>query len=89
MKKEKLIKKLDTRMEIIVSFLAILDLEESEIENIIKSLLFASLEPLTQNKINNIFKPEASNLKNFVKILNSTYLQGDHAFKIREIAKGF
>ena len=89
MKKEKLIKKLDTRMEIIVSFLAILDLEESEIENIIKSLLFASLEPLTQNKINNIFNPEASNLKYFVKILNSTYLQDDHAFKIREIAKGF
>ena len=39
MKKEKLIKKLDTRMEIIVSFLAILDLEESENENIIESLL--------------------------------------------------
>ena len=39
MKKENLIKKKDTRMEIIVSFLAILDLEESENENIIESLL--------------------------------------------------
>ena len=39
MKKENLIKKKDTRMEIIVSFLAILDLEESENINIIESLL--------------------------------------------------
>ena len=39
MKKENLIKKIDTRMEIIVAFLAILDLEESENENIIESLL--------------------------------------------------
>ena len=39
MKKENLIKKMDTRMEIIVAFLAILDLEESENENIIESLL--------------------------------------------------
>ena len=75
-------------MKLIVSFLHILYFEESEIENIIESVFFASPEPLTQNKINNIFKPEASNLKNFVKILNSTYIQGDHAFKIREIEKG-
>ena len=39
MKKENLIKKIVTRMEIIVAFLAILDLEESENENIIESLL--------------------------------------------------
>ena len=64
-------------------------MNEKEIKRIVEALLFASPEPLTQKKINNIFDPLTSNLKKITADLNEQYHKGNHAFHIRKVAGGY
>ena len=64
-------------------------MQDSEIRKIIEALLFASPEPLTQTKVNGVFDPDTPNLKEVVEELNEQYAQGNHAFKIQQVAGGF
>ena len=48
-------------------------MEPLENHKIIEALLFASPDPLTQTKINNVFNHNAPNLKQIVNELNETY----------------
>ena len=64
-------------------------MEPLENHKIIEALLFASPDPLTQTKINNVFNHNAPNLKQIVNELNETYKKEDHAFEIRNIAGGY
>ena len=50
-------------------------MEPLENHKIIEALLFASPDPLTQTKINNVFNHNAPNLKQIVNELNETYWQ--------------
>ncbi|HIC37288.1 MAG TPA: SMC-Scp complex subunit ScpB [Candidatus Marinimicrobia bacterium] len=64
-------------------------MQDTEIRKIIEALLFASPEPLTQTKVNGVFDPDTPNLKEVVEELNEQYAQGNHAFKIQQVAGGF
>ena len=64
-------------------------MQKSEIKNIIEALLFASPEPLTQAKVNRIFNPDSTNLKNIIEQLNIQYNKEHHAFEIRQVAGGY
>ncbi len=64
-------------------------MQDTEIRKIIEALLFASPEPLTQTKVNGVFDPDTPNLKEVVEELNEQYTQGNHAFKIQQVAGGF
>jgi len=64
-------------------------MQDTEIRKIIEALLFASPEPLTQTKVNGVFDPDTPNLKEVVEELNEQYAQGNHAFKIEQVAGGF
>ncbi len=56
---------------------------------VVQGTLFASPEPLTQTKVNGVFDPDTPNLKEVVEELNEQYTQGNHAFKIQQVAGGF
>ena len=58
-------------------------------EQIIEALLFASPEPLTQKKINNIFDADPPDLDKYIKKLIKKYEKNDHAFEILSAAGGF
>ena len=64
-------------------------MRQNEIKRIIEALLFASPEPLSQKKINEIFTPNTPNLKRFIEKLNNQYTKEDHSFEIKSIAGGF
>ena len=64
-------------------------MRKNEIKRIIEALLFASPEPLSQKKINEIFTPNTPNLKRFIEKLNNQYTKEDHSFEIKSIAGGF
>ena len=64
-------------------------MQDTDIRKIIEALLFASPEPLTQTKVNGVFDPDTPNLKEVVEELNEQYAQGNHAFKIQQVAGGF
>ena len=55
---------------------------------IIEALLFASPDPLTQTKVNNVFDPETPNLKEIAEGLNEQYVKENHAFEIKQVAGG-
>ena len=61
----------------------------SEQIQIVEALLFASPEPLTQNRINLIFETDPPKLDDTVKELNHNYEKANRSFKIQRIAGGF
>jgi segregation and condensation protein B len=63
--------------------------QDSEIKKIIEALLFASPDPLTQTKVNNVFDPETPNLKEIAEGLNEQYVKENHAFEIKQVAGGY
>ena len=64
-------------------------MQDSEIKKIIEALLFASPDPLTQTKVNNVFDPETPNLKEIAEGLNEQYVKENHAFEIKQVAGGY
>ena len=64
-------------------------MQDSEIKKIIEALLFASPDPLTQTKVNNVFDPETPNLKEIAEGLNVQYVKENHAFEIKQVAGGY
>ena len=61
----------------------------SEQIQIVEALLFASPEPLTQNRINLIFETDPPKLDDTVKELNHNYEKANRSFSIQGIAGGF
>ena len=61
----------------------------SEQIQIVEALLFASPEPLTQNRINLIFETDPPKLDATVKELNHNYEKANRSFSIQGIAGGF
>jgi len=61
----------------------------SEQIQIVEALLFASPEPLTQNRINLIFETDPPKLDDTVKELNHNYEKANQSFRIQGIAGGF
>ena len=61
----------------------------SEQIQIVEALLFASPEPLTQNRINLIFETDPPKLDDTVKELNHNYEKANRSFRIQGIAGGF
>lgn len=61
----------------------------SKIQLIVEALLFASPEPLTQNKINLIFDEDPPNLENCVQVLSEKYSSGDFGIEILHVAGGY
>ena len=61
----------------------------SEQIQIVEALLFASPEPLTQNRINLIFETDPPKLDDTVKELNHNYEKANRSFRIQGIASGF
>ena len=59
------------------------------VDRIIEALLFASPEPLTQQKVNLIFEENPPNLEAVSKRLSELYLAQGNSFKIQSIAGGF
>ena len=60
-----------------------------ETTKIIEALLFASPDPLTQVKVNNVLSPDAPNLKEVVTFLNEKYDKENHSFQIKSVAGGY
>lgn len=61
----------------------------SKIQLIVEALLFASPEPLTQNKINLIFDEDPPNLDNCVQALSEKYSSSDFGIEILHVAGGY
>lgn len=61
----------------------------SKIQLIVEALLFASPEPLTQNKINLIFDEDPPNLENCVQALSEKYSSSDFGIEILHVAGGY
>ena len=61
----------------------------SKIQLIVEALLFASPEPLTQNKINLIFDEDPPNLGNCVQALSEKYSSSDFGIEILHVAGGY
>ncbi len=62
---------------------------DQEIEYIIEALLFATPEPLTQNKINLVFEANPPVLNDVVEQLQSRYQREGHGVIITPVASGF
>lgn len=58
-------------------------------QSIIEALLFASPEPLTQQKVNLVFESDPPNLKEVIDELSEVYTSQGRAFHIEEIAGGY
>lgn len=64
-------------------------MHKKELESVIEALLFASPEPLTQQKVNLVFESDPPNLKEVVDDLSSCYTSQGRPFYIEEIAGGY
>ncbi len=58
-------------------------------EQIIEALLFASPDPLTQKKVNNVFDADPPNLETCIHKLQKKYNRNNHAFEILAVAGGY
>ncbi len=65
-------------------------IEFKEIKKIVEALIFASDNPITENRIKNIIEElDATQINKIVDELNVEYDQNEHAFKIVQLAGGF
>ena len=62
---------------------------DKELDQIIESLLFASLEPLSQTLLNKVFDSPPPSLKDSIERLNEFYSSHERPYKIKAIAGGF
>lgn len=59
------------------------------IESVIEAVLFASDEPLSEDRLADIVGVTPKQIKENVKILNEKYQQNNNAFRIEQIAGGY
>lgn len=62
---------------------------ETTTESVVEAVLFASDEPLSDNRLANIVETGAKQIRDHIKNLNDKYEQDNHAFRIEQIAGGF
>jgi segregation and condensation protein B len=64
-------------------------MRQEEQLQIIEALLFSSLEPLTQRRVDAVFEGEAPRLKECIPLLQAWLQEGQHALEIQEVAGGY
>lgn len=64
-------------------------MRQEEQLQIIEALLFSSPEPLTQRRIDAVFKGQAPKLKECIPLLQAWLIEGGHALEIQEVAGGY
>ncbi len=64
-------------------------MRQEEQLQIIEALLFSSLEPLTQRRVDAVFKGQAPVLKECIPTLQAWLQKGHHALEIQEVAGGY
>lgn len=64
-------------------------MQKAEQLRILEALLFASPEPLNQNRINSVFEDDPPKLAELVKKLKEKYEKEKHGFEVRKVAGGY
>ncbi len=64
-------------------------MQNSEIDLAIEALLFASPEPLTQQRVNLVFDEDGPNLEEVAARLSKKYTEHNHAFELQAVAGGY
>lgn len=65
-------------------------IEFNEIKKIVEALIFASDNPITENRIKDIINElDSTQINEIITELNTEYDQNEHAFKIVQLAGGF
>ncbi|MCX5643619.1 MAG: SMC-Scp complex subunit ScpB [Phycisphaerae bacterium] len=59
------------------------------VESVLEAILFATDEPLTDNKLAGIVETTAKQVRESIESLNAKYLAENHAFRIEQIAGGY